>query len=354
LAKAARHRLVSLLALAAAFLGLLVVRAGAQRAPASPPPPSVATQVVPAGPVADYVDSERCTSCHKAEHTEFAKTPHATLGDKTGPVTGCSICHGPGRQHTEAEEGAHGDDARMAEAAKLIFAFKGTLQENTSRCLTCHGTSKSQANFAHSEHFMHGVSCQDCHSTHLVAGADAAAGARPVRTESAQARIFNVPAPNVEAVWLRDSLLQKPQPTLCFTCHLQARAQFALPTHHRVPEGLMTCTDCHQPHGTASPVKLRTERWEACVKCHAEKRGPFVFEHASVQIEGCVACHTPHGSVNRMLLVRREGRFLCLECHVEAAAPNTPHSRFGFQTSGECTRCHVAVHGSNFNEFFLQ
>lgn len=349
------RRMWPLAAAAAALILILAAPAGAQRTTANTAPPSVASQRVPLqGPATDYVDAERCQSCHKAEYAEFGKTPHATLGATTGPVTGCSICHGPGRAHTEAEEAAHGDDAKMASAAKLIFRFNGTPQENASRCLNCHTTSKSQANFAHSEHFMHNVSCQNCHATHLTEGAEAAAGARPVRPQTAQARIFNVPAPNVEAVWLRDSLLQKPQPDLCMSCHASVQAQFALPTHHRVPEGLMKCSDCHQPHGTASPVKLRSEGWEACVKCHAEKRGPFVFEHASVHVEGCVACHTPHGSVTRNLLVRREGRFLCLECHVNTDAPNTPHSRLGFQTSGECTRCHVTIHGSNFNEFFLQ
>ena len=34
------------------------------------------------------------------------------------------------------------------------------------------------------------------------------------------------------------------------------------------------------------------------------------FEHSAVKVEGCTACHTPHGSVNRMLMVRREERFL--------------------------------------------
>jgi predicted CXXCH cytochrome family protein len=343
------------LAVVIVFVSVLGARVRAQRTPANTAPPSVASQLVPMGNPADYVDPERCQSCHKPEYAEFYKTPHATLEKAdTGSVAGCAICHGPGKAHTDAEEDAHGDDAKAAEAAKLIFSFKGTPQENASRCLTCHTTSKSQANFAHSEHFMHGVSCQNCHSTHLVEAADVAAGIEAVTARSTQARVFHVPAPNVEAVWLRDSLLQKPQPTLCFSCHSKEQGQFALPTHHRVPEGLMKCTDCHQPHGTDNPSKLRTEGWEACVSCHAEKRGPFVFEHASVRVEGCVACHTPHGSVNRMLLERREGRFLCLACHVESAAPNTPHGRLGFQTSGECTRCHVAVHGSNFNEFFLQ
>ena len=150
------------------------------------------------------------------------------------------------------------------------------------------------------------------------------------------------------------SLLRKQQPDLCFGCHRTIQAQFALPTHHRVAEGLMKCTDCHNAHGTLNRPLLKKTNWEVCVSCHVEKRGPYVFEHAVVKVEGCVACHSPHGSVTRNNLLRREGRFLCLQCHVNPFAPNVPHGRLGFQTRGECVRCHATIHGSNVNEFFLQ
>jgi predicted CXXCH cytochrome family protein len=338
-------------------VGLLCVETPvlAQRRPATTTSSSITWRAPEAGHAEDYVGSERCRSCHKAEFTEFEKTPHArTTGAPAGAITGCEVCHGPGKAHAEGEEGAHGDDQRMAAAARLIFRFDGTPRENAGRCLTCHTSGRSQQNFAHSEHFMHGVACQDCHSAHLTEAADAAAGAAPLRTRSAQARLFAVPEIGVESAWLQGSLLTRPQPALCFRCHADVQAAFTLPTHHRVPEGLMTCTDCHEPHGTMNPTALRGVRFDACLTCHADKRGPFVFEHASVQVEGCIACHTPHGSVNRMLLTRREGRFLCLECHVTPFAANTPHSRLGFQARGECTRCHVAIHGSNFNADFLQ
>ena len=115
--------------------------------------------------------------------------------------------------------------------------------------------------------------------------------------------------------WLHNSLLKQSEPALCFGCHQTVQAQFSLPEHHRVPEGLMKCSDCHNPHGTQNVASLNNPGSETCVKCHVEKRGPFVFEHPAVKVEGCVACHNPHGSTNRMLLVRREGRQLCLQCH---------------------------------------
>lgn len=54
-----------------------------------------------------------------------------------------------------------------------------------------------------------------------------------------------------------------------------------------------------------------------------------------------------------MLLARREERFLCLQCHVDPFAVNVPHGRLGFQTRGECVRCHANIHGSNFDANFL-
>ena len=53
----------------------------------------------------------------------------------------------------------------------------------------------------------------------------------------------------------------------------------------------------------------------ACVKCHSDKRGPFVYEHPPVRVEGCTICHNPHGSVNPRLLARPATFTLCLECH---------------------------------------
>ena len=117
----------------------------------------------------------------------------------------------------------------------------------------------------------------------------------------------------------------------------------------------MKCSDCHNPHSSFNVASLNSEGSETCVKCHVEKRGPFVYEHPAVKVEGCVTCHNPHGSDNRMLLVRREGRQLCLQCHTGYhTQAQVPHSRLGYQTSGECVRCHVTVHGSSLDPNFLR
>jgi predicted CXXCH cytochrome family protein len=279
-----------------------------------------------------------------------AAKPPAASGPTS--VTGCEVCHGPGRAHAEAQQASGGDPAKEAAGAKLIFAFHGNPKENSARCMTCHITSKQQELFAESQHALAAVACNQCHSLHLVKESkDQSRGS----LTSAQANFFEVPQISDSTRWLHNSLLKQSQPALCFSCHGNIQALFALPLHHRVPEGLMKCTDCHNPHGSINRALLNATNWETCVKCHVEKRGPYVYEHPAARVLGCVACHNPHGSTNQFQLVRREIRMLCLQCHTgfhsQAAVP---HSRLGFQTSGECTRCHVAVHGSNFDPTLLR
>jgi predicted CXXCH cytochrome family protein len=338
--------------LAAILTLAALVPARAQRRPEAKIPASVVAELPAETPDKGYVGQDRCRSCHKSESNEFHKTAHADVAAGSQKMD-CESCHGAGKPHADAEEAAHGDDAATLAANKLIFSFQGTPQENAARCLTCHITSDGQKAFAHSSHVASGVSCQSCHATHLVV-----ADAGPRLAPLAQAQFFTVPQPAAEQRWLRESLLKDSQPALCYTCHAQVRGQFSEAFHHRVPEGAMKCTDCHNAHGTSNNASLVSPAWETCTGCHADKHGPFVFEHAAVKIEGCAVCHTPHGSNARFMLKERESRFLCLQCHGDQHSPTgqaaVPHSRLGFQTRGDCTRCHVAVHGSNFNPDFLQ
>jgi DmsE family decaheme c-type cytochrome len=266
-----------------------------------------------------YVGSDTCKSCHEEMFNSFEKGPHwKTETDKHhGPAwQGCEACHGPGRAHSESTN------------ASDIINFKNLSREESSkRCLTCHEFGEEHSNFLRSQHLKNNVGCIDCHSVH--------------------------------SAKVEHQLLKNAQPTLCFTCHQEVKADFSKPFHHKVNEGLIACSNCHNPHGGFNTHQLRATAAQdsVCFTCHTDKAGPFAFEHAPVRTEGCVSCHTPHGSSNPRLLKRSQVNLLCLECHtftVDSAAPAIPSFHNQAQKYQACTLCHVAVHGSNSDRFLFK
>ena len=343
-----------------------------QKLPESTQGPSVAPTFI-LGNEKDYAGIDRCRSCHKPEYREYEKTAHSKVSVPGKQyISGCEVCHGPGKAHADAIEAAEGDEGKTKRAledhpifsfsvnAKItaalqqfpIFHFRSNSKENAARCLLCHVSSKQQEFFEHSTHVAHGMSCDQCHTSHLVTEVkDQSKG----ELSSPQGHFFQTPQLPDEVRWLHSSLLKESEPRLCFNCHANVQAQFAQPVHHRVPEGLVKCSDCHNPHGSLNRASLTKPKFDSCLNCHAEKRGPYIYEHASVKVEGCTVCHNPHGNTNRMMLVRREGRQLCLQCHINNPSKiSVPHGRLGYQTAGECTRCHVEIHGSNLDPNFLR
>jgi DmsE family decaheme c-type cytochrome len=276
-----------------------------------------------------YVGSETCKTCHadmpsKDFFNHFEASPHflTTLDTKKGPQwQGCEGCHGPGKAHVDGG----GDKTK-------IFTFKNaSAQEINARCMSCHAGGPQHMDAVNSIHTKSNVSCISCHSPH-----------------------------NPET---KEFLLTKAQPALCYSCHLQQKAQFEMPFRHRVNEGLVQCSDCHNPHGTVGPKQVRTSPAQdaVCITCHTDKQGPFVFEHEPVKIEGCASCHIPHGGANVHMLRVSNVNLLCLQCHTNSlmnakagSAPGTPsfHSQQTFFKS--CTLCHVQIHGSNFDPTFFK
>ncbi len=146
----------------------------------------------------------------------------------------------------------------------------------------------------------------------------------------------------------------KKNPEVCFSCHLDKKAEFHLPYRHPVLEGKMSCADCHNAHGSEvrpwSSTTLEDVN-ETCFKCHKDKRGPFVWEHEATR-EGCSSCHKVHGSINDKMLVIRDSN-LCLRCHAQTNFPTIGQSSHASRLpQGTCfsAGCHTAVHGSNFDD----
>jgi DmsE family decaheme c-type cytochrome len=263
-----------------------------------------------------YVGSDTCQGCHEDIYKKgFSSTPHYKTTLQKGH--GCESCHGPGAAHVEGG----GDKTK-------IFSFKDkSASEISHRCMECHEYGAEHANFNRSQHNINDVSCIACHSTH-----------------QAKEPQF---------------LLVEKQPQLCFGCHTDAKQDFSRPFRHRVEQGLVSCTDCHNQHGSSQTTLLRAtaSQDQVCFKCHADKAGPFAFEHEPLKTEGCSACHQPHGSTNPRLLKRSQINLLCLECHtltVDSAAPAIPSFHNQSQKYQACTLCHVTVHGSNFDRMLFK
>ena len=271
------------------------------------------------GDPSQYVGADTCKTCHEEVAHSFDKGPHwkTTLAKHQGPQwQGCEACHGPGKEHAES-----------ADPAKIVRFPSLSREEASKRCLQCHEFGEEHANFLRSQHLKNNVGCIDCHSIHN---------------------------PKVQI-----KLLKLAQPQLCYSCHLEVKPDFSKPYHHKVNEGLLACTNCHNPHGGFLTHQLRATAAQdtLCFNCHTDKAGPFAFEHAPVKTEGCVACHTPHGSSNPRLLKRSNVNLVCLECHtltVDAPAPNAPSFHNQAQKYQACTMCHVAIHGSNSDHDFFK
>jgi DmsE family decaheme c-type cytochrome len=276
-------------------------------------PPAQAQNATPAvAPASAYAGDDTCLTCHEDQSKGYSGTPHARVLNPRTPAAGkgCESCHGPGQAHVDA-----GGEGHIKSPAKLKPA------EISEMCTTCHNR-ENHSEWNGSKHDSRSMSCATCHSVH---------DAKP---ETARLK--------------KESVTET-----CVQCHRKEVNKVHKNSHMPVREGKMECTTCHNPHGSQN-VKLLREGSsinEACATCHAEKRGPFLFEHA-VGRENCVTCHDPHGSNNERMLVAKLP-MLCQRCHVHARHPATIYdntqlnSRSNRVAGRACVNCHQMVHGSN-------
>jgi DmsE family decaheme c-type cytochrome len=200
-------------------------------------------------------------------------------------------------------------------------------------CLECH--TDTHPRFFTSEHAQAGVGCTTCHSIH-----------QPAHGKVALLRSGDTMTTADPAAELDQASM------LCAQCHTDILAKFELNERHRLQEGILSCVSCHDPHVRATRARLGGfKHQQTCLECHTDKGGPFIFEHGSSRAEGCTACHDPHGSPNRHMLAFQDLGQLCYSCHAEVPGFHLG-GRFG--EDANCTNCHSAIHGSNFDPFFLK
>jgi len=266
--------------------------------------------------------ADTCLMCHGRAEKVVAifQGSHGIPTDPRAPFGAgqlqCEACHGPG--------GAHTGRVKRGEERPPMIKFgsdRPTPVETQNRmCLGCHEANAGMSWFG-GPHEGNDVACADCHTLH--------ADQDKVQQTSTQAAI-------------------------CFDCHKQQKNESLRAFAHPVDEGKMACTGCHSPHGQnlESQLKRQTVN-ETCYQCHAEKRGPLLWEHAPVA-EDCRNCHNPHGSNQPGMLTKR-APLLCQSCHSQAGHPSIARSADGlaagtvspFLLGQSCLNCHEQIHGSN-------
>jgi DmsE family decaheme c-type cytochrome len=267
-----------------------------------------------ADPPSGYIGADACKACHEDAATSLAATRHGTtqVADANG-VVGCETCHGPGAAHAES-----GDITKIRVPRTLPEA------EQSAACLTCHERDE-RSHWQGSPHDGRGLSCLTCHKIHQAG--------KPHPALLAKATEFDT----------------------CGSCHLRRKSALMRSAHMPMREGTMTCSSCHNPHGSTGPSLLKQESInDNCYTCHAEKKAPMLWEHPPVK-ENCLTCHDPHGSLHPRMQIAKQPR-LCQQCHDESKHPTQPYADASpgaefFPGSRMfdrgCLNCHSQIHGSN-------
>ncbi|BDY04948.1 DmsE family decaheme c-type cytochrome [Ferrimonas sp. YFM] len=253
--------------------------------------------------------ADSCLMCHKKNDKVMALFDgvHGAMSGNS-PMAGlqCEACHGPQGKHNR------GGKEPMIDFGSDAMA---TAEAQNSVCLSCHEDAERQS-WHGSTHNLEEVACASCHQVHVAAD--------PILEQTAQNGV-------------------------CTQCHTEQKMQMHQRSSHPMKWDEMQCSDCHNPHGSQTDADLnRISLNDTCYSCHAEKRGPKLWEHEPV-IDDCSNCHTPHGSMNDSLLKTR-APLLCQQCHsgnVHASRPYGAEGDSAFTAGGSCLNCHTQVHGSN-------
>ena len=302
--------------IAIAAMALLLALAGFAQEPAvttAAPAPTPETAVE-----APAEATMSCADCHEETVKAFGLNAHARGSVNKGVVTNdaCETCHEGAAAHMEA-----GGDKEKISIPRGRAGAEGT-------CLMCHDTATDKRSHRTGVHAnSSAVNCFSCHSVH-----SSPAEARSLLKASTDAEV-------------------------CASCHsTQVASLRNKPFAHRVGRSALECSTCHEAHGRAgrNNLKLTSAGEMVCNNCHAEKRGPFVFQHGAASTGDCISCHEAHGSSNPRQLKRASVSQLCLECHsftsvAALTVGSTPPAFHNISNARyqNCTTCHVAVHGSN-------
>jgi DmsE family decaheme c-type cytochrome len=278
----------------------------------------------PAQDEGEYTGSEDCLVCHDDLLSAYEKTLHSKVLSEQNAFTplmarGCEACHGPGSAHEKAQEEAAEQGGEAGRGAGNLTTFWAETPEaiaaENAACLSCHRGGR-RLYWPGGPHDSTDVACSSCHTV-----------MKPVSD--------------------RQLLSHDTEVETCAQCHPMRRSELYRNAHMPVREDKMSCSSCHNSHGTISENLISEASVnDNCYSCHANKRGPFLWEHAPVT-ENCLSCHDPHGSVRDKLLKVSLPR-LCQQCHVATLHPSEPRPPDDRMVLGSsCLNCHLNIHGSN-------
>ena len=162
------------------------------------PPPGAKAQAAPASAGRVTPSSSAPIPAPPATKTwprDFATNPHTKMALMHGNANGvtCENCHGAGQR-------ARGRRRRRDQDLQSRQGFG----QGSRRQVPQLPRGRASRTSMRSPHAKANVSCISCHSIH---------GSK------------------------EETLLKAPQPTLCFQCHSDQKAQFNMPFHHPVNEG---------------------------------------------------------------------------------------------------------------------
>ncbi|HEU5182629.1 MAG TPA: ammonia-forming cytochrome c nitrite reductase subunit c552 [Candidatus Polarisedimenticolia bacterium] len=233
-----------------------------------------------------------CSGCHGSQVEKNFDLASATYKTSWVDLTiNCESCHGPGSLHVEAWSGAsRGGDIDAARGG-LIKLGELSPKRQVEVCAKCHAAKTTlQRGYKPGEDFLD---------------------------------YYEPIVPSTGNQFFSDG--RNKGLNYNYIAHLQSSCY---------AKGDLTCTGCHDPHGSENPVDLREPQSNLprlCIHCHADKKlGPEEHSHHDAAAVNCMDCHMPFVDI---LGRRLQARDHSISVPVPAVTQN-------FGAPNACNTCH--------------